>query len=58
MRQPIRVAANGSCDVSAFEAFYERYVMACGELGAVPLPANHLLALIEGLVERTTATVH
>jgi hypothetical protein len=40
------------------EGFYERYVTAFGELGTAPLPPEHILVLIDALIEGTTATIN
>jgi hypothetical protein len=41
----------------ACEQFYRDYAAACDEVGVVPLPYPELLALIETLAERRSATL-
>jgi len=40
------------------DMFYRDYVAACDELRIAPLPYPKLLALVETLAERPTATLH
>ena len=48
----------GSPDVPTLEVFYERYAIVCSQQGMEPLAPDHLLTLIDALIQRTTATVN